>query len=87
MRSIRRYYCVYNDFVVDNGQKAVDREAAEPFGVVLMDMQMPCMDGVAACKIIMTRQGGHPKAAVAFVTAHASVEIDMCARVDVRCLD
>jgi CheY-like chemotaxis protein len=35
---------------------------------------MPVMDGVAACEIIMKRQGGHPKATVAFVTAHASRE-------------
>jgi PleD family two-component response regulator len=58
---------INNVVVVDDGQKAVDREAAEPFDVVLMDMQMPVMDGVAACEIIMKRQGGHPKAAVAFV--------------------
>jgi signal transduction histidine kinase/ActR/RegA family two-component response regulator len=67
---------IKNVVVVDNGQKAVDREAAEPFDVVLMDMQMPLMDGVEACEIIMKRQGGHPKATVAFVTAHASVEFE-----------
>jgi CheY-like chemotaxis protein len=63
---------INNVVVVDNGQKAVDREAAEPFDVVLMDMRMPVMDGVEACEIIMRRKGGHPIATVAFVTAHAS---------------
>jgi CheY-like chemotaxis protein len=67
---------INNVVVVDNGQQAVDREAAEPFDVVLMDMQMPVMDGVAACEIIVKRQGGHPKATVAFVTAHASGEFE-----------
>jgi signal transduction histidine kinase/CheY-like chemotaxis protein len=67
---------INNVVVVENGQKAVDREAAEPFDVVLMDMQMPIMDGVAACEIITKRQGGHPKATVAFVTAHASGEFE-----------
>jgi CheY-like chemotaxis protein len=37
---------INNVVVVGNGQQAVDREAAEPFDVVLMDMQMPVMDGV-----------------------------------------
>ena len=63
---------INNVVVVDNGQKAVDREAAEPFDVVLMDMRMPVMDDVEACEIIMMRQGGHPIATVAFVTAHVS---------------
>jgi CheY-like chemotaxis protein len=63
---------INNVVVVDNGQKAVDKEAAEPFDVVLMDMRMPVMDGVEACEIILRRQGGHPIAPVAFVTANAS---------------
>jgi CheY-like chemotaxis protein len=67
---------INNVVVVDNGEKAVHREAAEPFDVVLMDMQMPIMDGVAACEIIMKREGGHPRATVAFVTAHASEEFE-----------
>jgi signal transduction histidine kinase/CheY-like chemotaxis protein len=67
---------INNVVVVCNGQQAVDREGAEPFDVVLMDMQMPVMDGVAACEIIMKRKGGHPKATVAFVTAHASGEFE-----------
>jgi CheY-like chemotaxis protein len=67
---------INNVVVVDNVQEAVDREAAEPFDVVLMDMQMPLLDGVAACEIIMKRQGGHPKAKVAFVTAHASEQFE-----------
>jgi CheY-like chemotaxis protein len=65
---------INNVVVVDNGQKAVDKEAAEAFDVVLMDMRMPVMDGVEACELIMKRQGGHPIATVAFVTAHVSEE-------------
>jgi CheY-like chemotaxis protein len=66
--------------VVDNGLKAVDREAAEPFDIVLMDMQMPVMDGIEATKRIVGRQeGDHPIASVVFVTAHVSSSCEaMC---------
>jgi signal transduction histidine kinase/CheY-like chemotaxis protein len=58
--------------IVGDGQKAVDREASHEYDVILMDMQMPVMDGVEACSLICSRQGGHPNARVIFVTAHAS---------------
>jgi CheY-like chemotaxis protein len=32
-------------FQAENGQQAVDRVMAEPFDLILMDMQMPVMDG------------------------------------------
>ena len=58
--------------VVDNGQKAVESEASKPYDVVLMDMQMPIMDGIDACRLIAKRDGEHPRAKVIFVTAHVS---------------
>jgi CheY-like chemotaxis protein len=33
---------------------------------------MPVMDGIEACRQICRRQGGHARAPVVFVTAHAS---------------
>ncbi len=36
--------------VAENGRRAVDLARAEPFDLVLMDMQMPVMDGLAATR-------------------------------------
>lgn len=37
---------------VDNGEKAVARAQSNDFDLVLLDNDMPVMDGLAACKII-----------------------------------
>jgi len=61
--------------IVDNGKKAVDASEQTKFDCILMDMQMPIMDGLEACKIIVKRDKDKedcPK--IVFVTAHALVE-------------
>lgn len=42
--------------IVDNGKRAVDAVTTkqDPYDIVLMDIQMPVMDGVQACKEIKT---------------------------------
>jgi len=73
---ILQHIGIQNVMVVDNGLKAVEREASQAFDVVLMDMQMPVMDGIDACKIIVARtrsnKSPHDNASVIFVTATVS---------------
>jgi two-component system, sensor histidine kinase and response regulator len=57
---------------VENGALAVDATAAERFDLVLMDVQMPVMDGITATAQIRAREhttGGHIP--IVAVTAHA----------------
>jgi CheY-like chemotaxis protein len=41
--------------IVENGQEAVDREATQTYDVILMDMDMPVMDGLEATRQIVAR--------------------------------
>ncbi len=52
-----------------DGREAVDKALAEPFDLVLMDMQMPVMDGVAATKLI--RAAGREALPIVAMTANA----------------
>ena len=63
--------------IVDDGQKAVDICVTQSFDIIFMDVQMPVLDGIAACKVIVERD---PDAVVVFVTAHALDEFKMQAQ-------
>ncbi len=64
--------------VVNNGQEAVDKASVNDFNVVLMDLQMPVMDGYEATAEL--RRRGY-KGQIIALTAHTlSEERDRCLR-------
>jgi two-component system sensor histidine kinase/response regulator len=66
--------------VADNGQLALERMEQERYDLVLMDMQMPVMDGIAATREIR-RRDHHRKLPVVAMTANAMAQDRQ------RCLD
>jgi len=56
--------------VAENGQEGVERVFAEPFDLVLMDIQMPVMDGLTATSLIRA-DGRFRKLPILAMTAHA----------------
>src|SRR5690606_34605670 len=59
--------------LVDNGHKAVDAWEGGDFDLILMDIQMPEMDGLAATRAIRTRESetGRRRIPIVALSAHA----------------
>ncbi|WP_240473380.1 response regulator [Ferrimonas senticii] len=58
----------YHVTLAENGQIAVDLVAADNFDLILMDIQMPVMDGLQAAALI---RASHPDLPIIAMTAHA----------------
>jgi signal transduction histidine kinase/ActR/RegA family two-component response regulator len=59
--------------MVDNGRQAVEAWLAEPYDLILMDIQMPEMDGIAATRAIRAAEAemGRPRTPIIAVSANA----------------
>ena len=55
-----------------NGQEAVDAMAQIVFGVIIMDVKMPVMDGMSALQIIHSRW---PKTQIILLSGHADMQL------------
>jgi signal transduction histidine kinase/ligand-binding sensor domain-containing protein/CheY-like chemotaxis protein/HPt (histidine-containing phosphotransfer) domain-containing protein len=54
---------------VENGPEAIARSATEKFDLIMMDLNMPTMDGFATTRLIRQREGTHRVPIIA-LTAH-----------------
>src|SRR6185437_8098282 len=59
--------------MVENGRRAVEAWLAEPYDLILMDIQMPEMDGIAATRAIRAAEAeqGRPRTPIIAVSANA----------------
>ncbi|MBM7868154.1 response regulator [Heliobacterium gestii] len=74
--------------MAENGQRAVEMFSKGQYDMVLMDIQMPVMDGITATQKIRRweQQRGHPKTPIIALTANAMKE-DMERSLEAGCDD
>lgn len=61
----------YSAAVVGHGQAALEYLENEPCDVILMDCQMPVLDGYATTRLLREREGDRRRTVVIALTAHA----------------
>lgn len=59
--------------IAANGKEAVERIEGHEFDLVLMDVQMPEMDGLEATQVIRRNENGNRHMPIVALTAHAMV--------------
>ena len=65
-----------------NGQEAVDAMGQYVYGVIIMDVKMPVMDGMSALQIIHSRW---PKTQVILLSGHADMQLAVQAMSEGAC--
>lgn len=65
----------YKIVLAENGKIALDMTRAQPFNLILMDIEMPIMDGLAATRAIKSENGPNQNTPIIAVTAYANKAI------------
>lgn len=60
--------------VADNGKKAIEKIEKKAYDIILLDIQMPEMDGIELTKYIRSNMGEKARIPIIALTAHATVE-------------
>jgi CheY-like chemotaxis protein len=76
-RFLQRLGC--DVLVAENGKRGVEEFFQNPYGLVLMDVQMPVMDGLAAAREIRSREPPGKRVPIVALTASAMTdELERC---------
>lgn len=70
----------YRADLVANGMEAVDAQEMTPYDVILMDLQMPELDGISAARILRAKPGGQSYPYIIALTANVQHEQQIEAR-------
>ena len=66
--------------IAENGEEALDLLVDQPFDVVLMDVNMPVMNGIETTKLYRFASLGHDRVPILALTADASPEMEVRCR-------
>jgi len=58
--------------IVANGKEAIEAVTSKSYGMILMDAEMPLIDGITATSVIRSMEGGGRDVPVIAMTAHAT---------------
>jgi len=65
--------------LVANGKEAIKAVTAKSYGMILMDAEMPLIDGITATSVVRSMEGGSRDIPIIAMTAHATAsDIDEC---------
>jgi CheY-like chemotaxis protein len=64
----------YQAEIADSGPKALEALERKPYALVLMDCQMPGMDGLEATRLLRSREPGGTRVPVVAVTGRTEAE-------------